>query len=99
MSLDERSVQYVAESHAARLERSNRRMFILCVILIVALLTTNGLWFWYESQFETVSTSVEAEQDGSGVNIVGAGDVVYGAESTSNGQKASAQNRRQLGIS
>lgn len=84
MSLDERSVQYVAESHAARLERSNRRMFILCIILIVALLATNGLWFWYESQFETVntSTSIEAEQDGAGVNIVGAGDVVYGAEST-----------------
>lgn len=85
MSLDERSVQYVAESHAARLERSNRRMFILCVILIVALLTTNGLWFWYESQFETVNTtSIEAEQDGSGVNIVGARDVNYGAESTDN---------------
>lgn len=83
MSLDERSVQYVAESHAARLERSNRRMFILCIILIVALLATNGLWFWYESQFETVNTtSIEAEQDGSGVNIVGAGDINYGAEST-----------------
>lgn len=85
MSLDERSVQYVAESHAARLERSNRRMFILCIILIVALLATNGLWFWYESQFETVNTtSIEAEQDGSGVNIVGARDVNYGAESTDN---------------
>ena len=85
MSLDERSVQYVAESHAARLERSNKRMFILCVILIVALLATNGLWFWYESQFETVNTtSIEAEQDGAGVNIVGAGDVNYGAESTDN---------------
>lgn len=85
MSLDERSVQYVAESHAARLERSNRRMFILCIILIVALLATNGLWFWYESQFETVNTtSIEAEQDGAGVNIVGARDVNYGAESTDN---------------
>lgn len=85
MSLDERSVQYMAESHAARLERSNRRMFILCIILIVALLVTNGFWFWYEAQFEDVytSTSIEAEQDGGGVNIVGAGDVNYGAESQS----------------
>lgn len=85
-NLDERSVQYVAESHAARLERSNRRMFILCIILIIALLATNGLWFWYESQFETVatSTSIDAEQDGGGVNIVGAGDINYGAESKDN---------------
>jgi hypothetical protein len=71
------------ESAMARMERANKRNFIIIIILILALIATNAGWIIYESQFETVetSTSIEAKQDGDGINIVGGGDVSYGSDS------------------
>jgi hypothetical protein len=80
-------VPYIAyESTMARMERANKRSFIIIIILIIALIATNAGWVIYESQFETVETStqIEAEQDGAGVNIVGGDDIYYGTESQSN---------------
>ena len=77
-------VPYIAyESTMARMERANKRSFIIIIILIIALIATNAGWIIYESQFETVetSTSIEAKQDGDGINIVGGGDVSYGSDS------------------
>ena len=54
--------------------------------LIVILVATNGAWIWYESQFSDIVTTIEAEQDGSGVNIVSGGDLDYGAEGEGNNQ-------------
>ena len=73
---------YEHESIMAHMERSNRRVWILCLILILALIGTNGAWIYYESQWEYTqeSTQIEAEQDGQ-LNIIGGGDVTYGAES------------------
>ena len=48
------------------------------------LVATNGAWIWYESQFSDIETTIEAEQDGSGVNIVSGGDLDYGAEGKDN---------------
>ena len=77
---------YVYEGAQARLERSNKRLWILSIILIAVLLLTNAAWIVYESQFEVVETStqIEATQDGEGVNIVGGDDINYGAESSNN---------------
>lgn len=71
------------ESAMARMERANKRSFIIILILILALIATNTGWIIYESQFGTVETStqIEAEQNGAEVNIVGGGDVSYGTES------------------
>ena len=73
------------ESQGTRLERSNRRLFILNVILLIVLLATNGAWIYYESQFSVEHTQViKAEQDsGNGGNnyIIGGN---YG-ETESNG--------------
>lgn len=68
----------------ARFERIIKRLWILCIILIVALIATNAGWVYYESQFATTETTIEAEQDGTGTNIVSAGDIHYGSESDSN---------------
>ena len=68
-------IPYVAfESALARLERTNRRLFILCIILILLLLTTNLSWIYYENSFEDVVTTIEAQQDGNGNNTVIGGD-------------------------
>lgn len=80
---------YVYEGAQARLERSNKRLWVLAIILIAALILSNVAWIVYESQFETVSettTQIEATQDGNGVNIIGNGDINYGAETNNNSE-------------
>lgn len=72
--------QYDIDLLSAMAERTIKRLWIIILVLIIALIGTNGAWLYYESQFETVETTIEAEQ-GDGVNIVGGGDVNYGAES------------------
>lgn len=73
---------YTHESDMARMERSNARLSFLCITLIVILLATNGGWLYYESQFTDVqTTTIEAQQDGAGVNFVNGGDFNYGSES------------------
>ena len=74
----------VYEAAQSRLERIIKRLWITVILLIVLLVGSNIGWLIYESQFEVYETSIEAEQDGDGVNIVGGGDVNYGAESDSN---------------
>ena len=80
------AISYLShESAMARMERANKRSFIIILILILALIATNTGWIIYESQFETTeTTTIEAEQSGAEVNIVGGGDVSYGAESKNN---------------
>jgi hypothetical protein len=74
--------EFSFEAHEARHEREKKRLWILSIILSVMLLSSNLAWVIYESQFEETitTTTIEAEQDGAGVNIVGAGDIDYGAE-------------------
>lgn len=83
-------IPYVAfESALARLERTNRRWFIICIILISLLLATNMGWLYWESQFSTTE-STEVSQDidtGNGdANITGIGDIVYGESETESNQ-------------
>ena len=80
------AISYLShESAMARMERANKRSFIIILILILALIATNTGWIIYESQFETVeTTTIKAEQIGADVNIVGGGDIQYGAESDDN---------------
>ena len=79
------SVPYIVhEASMARMERQAKRLWITVLALIVILVATNGAWIWYESQFSDIVTTIEAEQDGSGLNIVSGGDLDYGAEGESN---------------
>ena len=79
------SVPYIVhEASMARMERQAKRLWITVLALIVFLVATNGAWIWYESHFSDIVTTIEAEQDGSGVNIVSGGDLDYGAEGESN---------------
>lgn len=73
-------IPYIAfEDAMVRAERDKKRLWIVILILIAALLATNIGWIWYESQFETVYW----EQDGDGLNNMntgGQGDVIYEPE-------------------
>ena len=55
---------YTHEGTMARMERSNRRLWILCIVLIILLAATNGAWIWYESQFVDEITVTQDNEDG-----------------------------------
>lgn len=83
------AVPYIAfEASLAREERHARRLLIALVISVVLLFSTNLAWLyvWNNYDYETADTTeiTSASQDGSGVNIVGGGDINYGAESNNN---------------
>lgn len=84
---NEKMIPYIAyEAMAARQERTIKRLWILCIILIVSLLGTNAGWLWYEKQFEdvVVTQEVEATADGSSdLNLNTVGGDYYGGESES----------------
>lgn len=53
---------YVHEEMMARQERTIKRVWILCIILIIALIGTNAGWIYYENSFEdTVVTQENAD--------------------------------------
>lgn len=57
-------VSYIVwESAQARYERIIKRLWILCVIMFVAFVGSNAAWVYYQAQFDTVTTQIEAEQD------------------------------------
>ena len=69
---------YVHEGMMARMERTNRRLWILCIIIFLAFVISNGAWIWYENQWEVCETSQIVDQDidtGDGdANITGIGE-------------------------
>lgn len=75
--MGEKYVSYLAyESATSRQERTIKRVWILCLVLIVALVGSNIGWICYENQFEEISVTqeVEATADGSSninLNTVG----------------------------
>lgn len=82
---DNKTIPYIAfESATSRQERTIKRLWILCIILIVALLGTNAGWIYWENQFEdvVVTQDVEATADGeSDLNLNTIGGDFYGGES------------------
>jgi len=57
---DDITIPYIAhEADMARLERSNKRLWLLCVILVVLLIGSNVAWLYHEIQFEDVVVTQE----------------------------------------
>lgn len=64
MEKEVQMIPYVVhESDMVRMERTNKRLWILCVIMFLSLVITNAGWIWYESQWEEITTTQEVEQD------------------------------------
>ena len=81
------TVPYVVhESAMARSERHIKRLCILLAILIAICFISNIAWLiaWNSYDYSSEEVIIEADQDGEGVNIVGGGNVDYGAESKNN---------------
>lgn len=71
----------VHEADMARMERVNRRLWIVLIVVIALFTITNAAWIVYENQFEDVVTTTETvTQDtgnGNGNNTF-SGDFVGG---------------------
>ena len=81
------SVPYVVhEATVARQERQLKRMWIALIVAVALMFFTNMIWaaVFISYDYSSEEIIIEAEQDGEGVNIVGGGNVDYGAESEDN---------------
>jgi hypothetical protein len=79
------TIPYVVhESEVARLERTIKRLFIICVLLIIVAVGTNAYWIWYEAQFEDIVTTVTQDLDSGdgGTAIINDGVHVNGEDQT-----------------
>ena len=79
-------VPYVAHDSAmARSERHNKRLWIVILVLIVALIASNLAWIIYENSFDDCVITQDVEQDAdNGTNNFVGGDVYGEAEDKNN---------------
>ena len=70
---------YEHEADLAREERHTNRWRIFAWVIFAAFVLSNLGWIIYESTYQDVVVT-ENTQDGEGTNIIGAGDINYGAE-------------------
>ena len=78
---DQATIPYFChEGEMARAERTIKRLWILCILLIVLLVGTNFAWIYYENQFQDeVTITQEADSDAGGDAIVNnGGNVING---------------------
>ena len=75
-----KDVPYIAhESAVARLERVIKRLWVFALVLIVLLAASNAAWIWWESQYQTIETTITQENaDGYNNYIGNDGDIVNG---------------------
>lgn len=77
--LNETMTRAAHECDMARAERSNKRLWITILILIMLFVGTNGWWIYRESQFTdevTTTTTIDSTQEteGGGDNVLVGGD-------------------------
>ena len=82
--MEQQNIPYFAhEGIMARMERTIKRLWVLCIVLIILLAGSNAAWLWYESQFEDESTTVTQELNtDSGDAIINDGVRINGTSET-----------------
>ena len=53
---------YAAEGMIDRLSVTNKRLWVMCILLIVLLVGSNALWVIYENSFEDYVVTQESEE-------------------------------------
>ena len=85
--MDEKMIPYFShEGDMARMERANKRLWIIILVLILALVGSNGAWIYYESQFQVEETTVKQDaewEEGSNIIMNGTGEVSVDGQSKS----------------
>ncbi len=80
----DRTEYFIYEANAVRQERNFKRLWILCIILIILFVGTNIYWIWRDHQFEDVVVEQDVETDDGTAIVNGVGDMYYGTSETNN---------------
>lgn len=82
--MEEKMIPYFShEGDMARMERSNKRLFIIILVLIVALVGSNAAWIIRESQFEDIVVEQDVDTGQGDATVTGVGDI-YGTSEADN---------------
>lgn len=74
--------KYIHDAYMAYAERTEKRLWIIIILLIVIGVGSNMAWVYYDHTFaDEETTTIDATQDGAGINIIGGGTTSYVAES------------------
>ena len=78
--MEQQNIPYFAhEGIMARMERTIKRLWVLCIVLIILLAGSNAAWLWYESQFsDEILTVTQDTSDGINNYIGDDGDITNG---------------------
>lgn len=78
--MEQQNIPYFAhEGIMARMERTIKRLWVLCIILIILLAGSNAAWIWYENQFTDETFTVTQDTAGGTNNYIGNdGDITNG---------------------
>lgn len=85
--LNESVPRSVYESSQAQANVNNRRLFIALMLTIILFVASNLAWIIYEAQFETVTTSVEMENESGYVSYIGNDGDIYNGETQSHNEE------------
>lgn len=86
-------IDYVVhEDHMCRMERTIKRLWILCIIIFVALIGTNAGWIYYESLWEDQVITQDVDTGNGDAVVAGVGNA-YGAD-TANDQSPQTEDWR-----
>ena len=66
--------RWTHEADMARMERANKRNFVLLILTVSLLVITNALWIWHESQYVDEVTTVVTQDADNGTNYFTGGD-------------------------
>jgi len=61
--LDDINLRFLIELHDARTERSEKRIFVIALIMFLAFVLSNLGWVIYNEQFYTEEVVIEAQQE------------------------------------
>ena len=85
--------RYAFERMQAKDERNDTWRNVIIILLIVLLVLSNGLWLWYESQFEYVVEDYTEVDSGEGnINYIGHNGDINNGESNTPQDSNEAQN-------
>lgn len=76
--MDEKQINVpyiVHESQMARSERTIKRLWVLCIVMFLAFVVSNGMWVVYENSFEDISVEQEVDTGDGAAYVTGTGDI------------------------
>ena len=72
--------RWTVESALLHADRTNKRLWVVVILLVVSLLGTNVGWIYYESQWEVVETEITQENEDGINNYIGNDGDIHNGE-------------------